>query len=120
MGPDINMQMSSLREAYQYFMDGFRSLPIATYVAKLEREGSGYVVTFPDIPDCMTRGETLKEARSNARDALTGYLNSRDYYRESLPQPVYRMRKDLKTVRTEKVTVTLDDLAKSLDSPNSK
>ena len=35
-----------------------------------------YNVEFPDLPGCLTFGATLAEARSNAADALTGYLES--------------------------------------------
>lgn len=30
----------------------------------------GYLVTFPDVPEAITAGETLAEARSNAVEAL--------------------------------------------------
>ena len=33
-------------------------------------EGGGFVVTFRDIPEAITQGDTLEEARAEAADAL--------------------------------------------------
>ena len=33
-------------------------------------EGGGYLVEFPDIPGCMSDGETVEEAIANGRQAL--------------------------------------------------
>jgi len=41
------------------------------YVAKLTPENSGgYSVTFPDIPGCITQGDTKEEALKMAKEAL--------------------------------------------------
>jgi len=36
----------------------------------------GYVVTCPALPGLVTEGDTLKEARAMAKDAIEGYLES--------------------------------------------
>ena len=57
------------------------------YVAKLtsEKDG-GYSVTFPDLPGCITQGDTKEEALKMAKEALElvleEYLDGR-----SLPDP---------------------------------
>lgn len=33
-------------------------------------EGGGYLVEYPDIPGCMSDGETIDEAIANGREAL--------------------------------------------------
>jgi len=33
-------------------------------------EGGGYLVEYPDIPGCMSDGETVEEAIANGREAL--------------------------------------------------
>lgn len=33
-------------------------------------EGGGYLVEYPDIPGCMSDGETIEEAIANGRGAL--------------------------------------------------
>ncbi len=35
-----------------------------------------YVVSVPDLPGCMTHGETLEEAAAAAEDAIVAYLES--------------------------------------------
>jgi len=56
-----------------------RSEPITvteyTYTAEFEpAEGGGYVVRFPSLPDLITEGDTLDEARAMATDLLQSYL----------------------------------------------
>lgn len=43
-------------------------------------EGGGYLVEYPDIPGCMSDGETIEEAIANGREALRDCL---DVLRES-------------------------------------
>lgn len=57
------------------------------YVAKLtpEKDG-GYSVTFPDIPGCITQGDTKDEALKMAKEALE--LTLEDYLDgRPLPDP---------------------------------
>ncbi len=35
-----------------------------------DEEGGGYLVEYPDIPGCMSDGETIAEAIANGREAL--------------------------------------------------
>lgn len=37
-------------------------------------DGQGYTVEFPDLPGCVTEGETLAEAVQMAEDAASGWL----------------------------------------------
>ena len=45
-----------------------------------KEEGGGYLVEYPDIPGCMSDGETIDEAITNGREALR---DSIDVFRES-------------------------------------
>jgi antitoxin HicB len=50
-------------------------------------EGGGYLVEYPDIPGCMSDGETIEEAITNGREALRDCI---DVFRESgrkIPKP---------------------------------
>jgi antitoxin HicB len=50
-------------------------------------EGGGYLVEYPDIPGCMSDGETIQEAIANGREALRDCL---EVFRESgrrVPKP---------------------------------
>lgn len=49
------------------------------YPALFEPEDGGYVVTFRDIPEAITQGDTIEEAREMAADAL---LTAMDFYFE--------------------------------------
>ncbi|MCX6592547.1 MAG: type II toxin-antitoxin system HicB family antitoxin [Acidobacteria bacterium] len=37
-------------------------------------EGDGYLAEYPDIPGCMSDGETIAEAIANGREALRDCL----------------------------------------------
>jgi antitoxin HicB len=52
-----------------------------------DRESGGFVVSFPDIPEALTQGETIEEALRMAQDALESAL---DFYfedRRAIPTP---------------------------------
>ena len=41
-----------------------------------DREEGGYVVTYPDLPGCITCGETIESAVANALDAKKSWLEA--------------------------------------------
>jgi predicted RNase H-like HicB family nuclease len=52
-----------------------------------KEEGGGYLVEYPDIPGCMSDGETTEEAIANGREALRDCI---EVFKESgwkLPKP---------------------------------
>lgn len=53
-------------------------------------DGGGFLVTFPDLPGCMSDGETEQEAVSNARDAFSAWVSARVDAGEAVPAPDYR------------------------------
>ncbi len=60
------------------------------YPVAYQQDGDGYLVTFPDIPEALTGGDSLEETRAAARDAL---ITAFDFYFEDrrkvpLPGPV--------------------------------
>lgn len=58
------------------------------YPARFEpdEEGGGYVVTFRDIPEAITQGDTDEEARSMAADALATAMDF--YFEDKRPVPM--------------------------------
>ncbi len=57
------------------------------YPAKFEREGKLFNVSFPDIPEALTFGDSLGDAKEMAADAL---LTAMDFYfddRRKVPDP---------------------------------
>lgn len=59
------------------------------YPAKIRHlsEDKSYLVEFPDLPGCLTEGDTLEEAKQNAKEALTGYLSSIFERNLKIPDP---------------------------------
>lgn len=46
------------------------------YIAFIHKDkDSDYGVSFPDVPGCVTAGDTLEEARIMAQEALEGHLS---------------------------------------------
>ena len=43
------------------------------YQAKIYKDGKSYSVEFPDLPGCFSMGDTLEEAKTMAKDALSLY-----------------------------------------------
>jgi antitoxin HicB len=41
-----------------------------------EEEGGGWLITYPDLPGCMSDGETPEEAITNGKDALAAWLEA--------------------------------------------
>jgi antitoxin HicB len=50
-------------------------------------EGGGYLISFPDLPGCMSDGDTMVEAKKHAADAVAGYLVSCRKHRDPIPEP---------------------------------
>ncbi len=47
-----------------------------------EAEGGGWMATFPDLPGCMSDGETPEEAMQNARQAEISWIVAREKWSE--------------------------------------
>ena len=52
-----------------------------------EDDGGGWLITFPDLPGCMSDGETLEEALKNGRDAFDSWVSARLEDGRSIPSP---------------------------------
>jgi antitoxin HicB len=58
------------------------------YIAEFEPDpDGGFAVTFPDIPEAITGGESVEEARANAADALGMALRGYLAHGQPLPRP---------------------------------
>ena len=58
------------------------------YIALIHKDpGSDYGVSFPDLPGCVTAGETLDEARSLAEEALALHVEGLVGDGVDLPEP---------------------------------
>jgi antitoxin HicB len=52
-----------------------------------KNEGVGYLVEYPEIPGCMSDGETVEEAIANGREALRDCL---EVFKRRRPRPRQR------------------------------
>lgn len=58
------------------------------YAAALAKQAEGgFTVTFPDIPEAITEGDTIEEARFNAAEALSLALSVRIELGDVIPTP---------------------------------
>ena len=50
-------------------------------------EGGGWLIAFPDLPGCMSDGETPEEAMHNGRDALDAWIRAARQAGRDIPKP---------------------------------
>jgi len=55
-----------------------------------QEDGGGFLITFPDLPGCMSDGETEAEAVNNGRDAFEAWVAARMDSGKAIPEPSYR------------------------------
>ena len=91
-----------------------------------ERDG-GYLVTFPDLPDAITQGDSLDDAMEMAADCLAETIGARIAEREDIPTPSAAGRRQVRVavpthvavkaalyVAMREQGVSLSELARSL------
>jgi predicted RNase H-like HicB family nuclease len=60
----------------------------AGYIALVHKDdGTSYGVSFPDVPGCISAGDTFEEAVANAADALAGHFALMRSDGEAIPAP---------------------------------
>lgn len=52
-------------------------------------DGGGYLITFPDLPGCMSDGETEAEAVENGRDAFIAVVSALADMGRDIPAPSF-------------------------------
>ena len=53
-------------------------------------EGGGFLITFPDLPGCMSDGDTESEAIANGRDAFLCWVSAVADMGKTIPAPTFR------------------------------
>ena len=91
-----------------------------------EDEGGGWLITFPDLPGCMSDGESVDEAIKNGRDAFNAWMEAHVADGRPVPKPgevgasgkfVLRVPKSLHArlmVRAKQEGVSMNTLAITL------
>ena len=67
-------------------LNEYLKLPYRMELVKDQEEG-GYVVSFPDLPGCITCGETIEMAVANAEDARKVWLTAAIEDGLRIPEP---------------------------------
>ena len=57
------------------------------YPALFIHDGYGYTVEFPDLPGCITQGDSFEEAFEMAEDAASGWILTSIEDGEEIPSP---------------------------------
>ena len=52
-----------------------------------EEDGGGFVATVPDLPGCMSDGDTPQEALTNVQDAIEAWLEAARDLGRLIPPP---------------------------------
>ncbi len=52
-----------------------------------ETEGGGWLIVYPDLPGCMSDGETPEEAMANGRDAVAAWIKAAEEAGRDIPKP---------------------------------
>ena len=57
------------------------------YAVIFERAETNWAAHVPDLPGCMTTGQTLEEAEQNIREAIEGHLMTLREFGDPVPSP---------------------------------
>ena len=52
-----------------------------------DEDGGGYLATVPDLPGCMSDGETREEAARNVDDAIASWIEEAQVIGRAVPIP---------------------------------
>ena len=66
------------------------------YPVRIERlaesDGGGYLATVPDLPGCMSDGETPEEALKNVQEAIVSWIAAAKEWKREIPKPSSPLR----------------------------
>lgn len=52
-----------------------------------KEEGGGFLIEFPDLPGCISDGETVEEAIDNGKDAVQCWIKAAKSSGRKIPEP---------------------------------
>lgn len=85
----------------------------------IQHEGS-YTVEFPDLPGCVTQGDSLEEAFEMAEDAACGWILTSIEDDEEIPSPTPINKVDAKEGFANYVTLDIGEYAKQYSTKSVK
>lgn len=57
------------------------------YAFVFEKSRSGYAAYVPDLPGCVTVGDSMEDTERNIRDAIAGHISVMREHGEAVPKP---------------------------------
>jgi predicted RNase H-like HicB family nuclease len=90
-------------------------MAVYNFYSIIHQEDGVFAVTFPDLENCLTYGDTLDEAVEMAHDALLGRLTIFEDFEHKIPEP--SKAEDIQLpegARLILVEVNTDDLRENL------
>ena len=64
------------------------SLDYAVRIERLsESDGGGYLASVPDLPGCMSDGDTPEAALANVQEAIGSWIEAARHWGEDVPRP---------------------------------
>ena len=57
------------------------------YAVIFERAPNNWAAYVPDLPGCMTTGNTLDETKRNIKEAIQGHLETLREFGQTIPDP---------------------------------
>jgi predicted RNase H-like HicB family nuclease len=57
------------------------------YAVVIERAGANYSAYVPDLPGCISVGDTIEDTERNIREAITLYLEGLREHGDVAPEP---------------------------------
>ena len=61
------------------------------YAVRIERlaesDGGGYLATVPDLPGCMSDGDTPEDALKNVQEAIASWIEAAKEWKMEIPEP---------------------------------
>ena len=61
------------------------------YAVRIERlaesDGGGYLAIVPDLPGCMSDGETPEEALKSVQEAIASWFEAAKEWKQDIPKP---------------------------------
>ncbi len=67
-----------------------------------DKQDNAFNISFPDLSGCFTYAASLDEAKENAKEALTAYLESIDVRKLKIPKPSKLEGKDIYYIEPKK------------------
>lgn len=65
-----------------------------------EEDGGGFMITFPELPGCLSDGETKEEALKNGKDAFSAWISARIAMGKEIPIPFAVPKKAIRMMKS--------------------